>query len=78
MKLVLCILTEDPSTDYGDCNHGDVRLANYTDNEEMGTREGRIEICINNAWGTVCDNLFDATDAEVFCHQLKGFQKSGE
>ena len=36
MKLVLCILTEDPSTDYGDCNHGDVRLANYTDNEEMG------------------------------------------
>ena len=55
-----------------------MRLANYTDNEEMGTREGRIEICINNAWGTVCDNLFDATDAEVFCYQLEGFHNNGE
>lgn len=74
---VLCIIPTVPSTEYGNCSHGDVRLVNYTDNEDTRTREGRIEICINNAWGTVCDNLFDSVDAEVFCHQLEGFKREG-
>ena len=45
---------------------------------QAGTREGRIEICINNAWGTICDNLFGREDAEVVCEQLEGFQRDGE
>jgi len=77
LTLEHCTHTADPSTEYGNCSHGDVRLANYTDNEEMHTREGRVEICINNAWGAVCDNLFDSTDAGVFCNQLEGFQTGG-
>lgn len=32
--------------------------------------EGRVEICINNAWGTVCDNHFGQDDADVICNQL--------
>ena len=32
--------------------------------------EGRVEICISNHWGTVCDYLFDASDARVVCNQL--------
>ena len=45
---------------------------------QAGTREGRVEICINNAWGTVCDNLFGREDAAVVCEQLEGFQREGK
>ena len=61
-----------------ECVTGDVRLANFTDDPERATREGRLEVCINSAWGAVCDDLFDATDAEVFCEQLDGFQAEGQ
>ena len=40
--------------------------------------EGRLEICINNAWGSVCDDLFELADAEVACSQLDGFSGDGE
>ena len=28
---------------------------------------GRVELCLNNAWGTICDQGFDTADATVIC-----------
>ena len=47
------------------CKTGQLRLAGA--NVE---NEGRVEICINNEWGTVCDNSWGSADATVVCQQL--------
>ena len=34
------------------------------------TLSGRVEICIDNLWGTVCDTSWSVNDAMVVCRQL--------
>ena len=65
------------STPPGNCSDGELRLEGSSDDMQANTREGRVEICINNAWGTICDTLFGSKEADVVCGQLEGFQMDG-
>ena len=47
------------------CTYGDVRLV-----EGSNQYEGRVEVCINDQWGTVCDDFWSGSDATVVCKQL--------
>lgn len=44
------------------CYDGSVRIV---DGERYGN--GRVEVCKDNVWGTICDQGWDDVDAVVAC-----------
>ncbi len=47
----------------GECSDGAIRLVGGN------VISGRLELCINRAWGTICEEGFTADDAQVVCNQ---------
>ena len=60
---------------YDSCSTGDIRIAVNSTNITSGSLEGRLEVCINNAWGTVCNERFGSEDAAVACFGVAGFSR---
>ena len=51
-----------------------MRLAEFTDDQT--SRQGTLQICINNAWGAVCsDPRFGVAEAQVACQQAGGYRR---
>lgn len=57
--------------DISDCNDGDIRLISVGN-----LLEGRVEVCHDGVWGTVCSNGWEQPEAVVACRQL-GYSRSG-
>ena len=47
------------------CDDGNVRLMNGSTSSE-----GRVEICYNGRYETVCDDFWDEIEARIVCKQL--------
>lgn len=47
------------------CTDGELRLV-----DGSGPHEGRVEVCVNQVWGTICSIGWSNEDANVVCKQL--------
>ena len=63
---LLYLYGKGPDVNYSACATGDLRLTGGSNEYE-----GRVEICMNGVWGSICDYGWDSTDASIVCKQLQ-------
>ena len=56
---------------YSNCSDGEVKLIHGSTKYE-----GTVLVCINNAWGSVCDDYWGQEEAQVVCNAL-GYSAQG-
>ena len=54
-----------PEEDYSECATGSLRLEG-----SLFKTEGRVEVCLNDQWGTICDDSWDVRGARLVCRHL--------
>ena len=59
------------SLEPGTCTEGAVRLV-----DGVLEQEGRVELCLDGVWGSICGTGWDAIDGYVLCKQA-GFDDEG-
>ena len=57
--------------DENDCIAGNIRLVNGS-----VPNEGRLEVCLDREWGTVCSSHWDKGKTSIVCKQL-GYHETG-
>ncbi len=66
-----CSHSEEAGVRCSTCTTAAIRL------QGGNATQGRVEICNNNVWGTVCDDGWSTANAQVACRQL-GFEATGQ
>lgn len=63
--------TPIPHVLYIGCATGDIQLTGFTN-----PWHGRVDICVDGVWGSVCESGFGVAEAAVVCRQL-GYSSLG-
>ena len=74
-KLCLKPVFSDAATQFSNCTDNAIHLVGGN-----SSNQGRLEVCMNNAWGSVCDStgVFTSDEAKVVCRQLGILQIEGK